>query len=344
MMALLLCIALQDALADEMRTVKLDFNNHNKECVSLSYGNIFVELAPSDKEGSASVIIRFENTSEDKILYLFDRSYSEKTLKKMGIYYDKVFQGKKGKRTTESCPTLRESCKLLPSSETKTLFTVTTTGENQVECKLPIYIARFNEKNLIVTKKNRISLAQKDVILLNIEVPFMSGKYMQLSRDINNMRAEIDRQTFCTNKNHQGTSCETLIRLYTESIKQFKGQIDEAIRDKGYTPEQEGYIRFKDLSERLDEFDLNGRIVKKCSNDVITSSHKCKYCSISLEEIYKKLESYYIDLHNGKVTQKQIMNEVETLNSCASKNKKRPDNSSLKKRINDYYKKIKSKE
>jgi hypothetical protein len=94
----------------------------------------------------------------------------------------------------------------------------------------------------------------------------------------------------------------------------------------------------------LDEFDLNGRIVKKCSNDVITSSHKCKYCSISLEEIYKKLESYYIDLHNGKVTQKQIMNEVETLNSCASKNKKRPDNSSLKKRINDYYKKIKSKE
>lgn len=341
---MLLCIALQDALADEMRTVKLDFNDHNKECISLSYGNIFVELAPLDKEGSANVIIRFENTSEDKILYLFDRSYNEKTLKKMGIYYDKVFQGKKGKRTTESCSTLRESCKLLPSSDTKTLFTVTTTGENQIECRLPIYIARFNEKNLIVTKKNRISLAQKDVILLNIEVPFMSSKYMQISRDINNLRAEIDRQTFCANKSHQGTSCETLIRLYNESIKRFKEQIDEAINDKGYTPGQEGYIRFNDLSERLDEIDLEGRIVTKCSNDITVSSHKCKYCSLSLENIYTKLESYYIDLHNGKVTQKQIMNDVEALNSCASKNKKRSGNNGLKKRINDYYKKIKSKE
>lgn len=80
------------AYADETRTIKLDNKGHEKETVQLSFCNIFVELQKIEEDDQYKISINLENVSEDKILYLFDVPYNEKTLKKTcNLVYDKVF-------------------------------------------------------------------------------------------------------------------------------------------------------------------------------------------------------------------------------------------------------------
>lgn len=59
---------------------------------------IFCGIAKTDEDNQYKISINLENISEDKILYLFDVPYNEKTLKKTcNLVYDKLFPGAKGK-------------------------------------------------------------------------------------------------------------------------------------------------------------------------------------------------------------------------------------------------------
>lgn len=330
---------------DEIKSIKLDNKEHNKETIQLSFCNIFVELQQRNDKELYEVSIKLENVSEDKILCLFNKSYNEKTLKKMKIVYDRLFPGAKGRRNTEKCNGLSESYQLLPSSEPLDILKFQV-SEDSIKCRLPIYIASYNEQNFIIIKKSRYSLAQKEVIELNIDIELKPDEeYVRLSEATDSLINEIKRQTFCSNKNHRGTSVKTLYKIYNNSIDDLKKQVLKIINSRNYMSIDKGHKQFMAIYEKLNSIDLKQLTVTSCGNDKKTRSksiHRCKYCSLSIEDIYKRLESYYIDLYNGKKTKGQIINDVESLYNCAQKNNKRATGRYMS-RISTYYFKIKSK-
>lgn len=344
LLLMLVICSVHPMYGDEIRSIKLDNKDHAKETVSLSFCNLFVELQQRQGEEEYEVSVKLENVSEDKILYLFERPYSEKTLKKMNIVYDKLFPGAKGKRIAEACNSLSESYRFLPSSETKNIFSFQC-NEGLIKCRLPIYIARYDEKNFIIVKKNRITLARKEVIELNIEVELKPDEeFVRLSEAADSLIEEIGRQTFCSNKNHRGTPVNTLYKIYGKSIDDLKNEVRQVVSSRNYTFSDKGYKQFMAVCERLDSIDLEQLTVTSCENDRRVRSrqaHRCKYCSLSVEDIYKRLESCYIDIHNGKKTKEQVMGEVEALYNCAQKNSKRRTDNYMS-RISAYYNRIKS--
>ena len=82
LLLLLISCSVRFAYGDEIKSIKLDNKGHDKEMIQLSFCNIFVELQKGADENQYVVSVKLENISEDKILYLFDKSYSEKALKK----------------------------------------------------------------------------------------------------------------------------------------------------------------------------------------------------------------------------------------------------------------------
>ena len=334
--------------ADETRTIKLDNKGHEKEAIQLSFCNIFVELQKTDEDDQYKININLENVSEDKILYLFDVPYNEKTLKKTcNLVYDKVFPGAKGKRVTESCEELSESCRLLPS-ESKNILNIQGNEESR-KCRLPIYIARSKDEKILLVKKSKVSIAQKEVIELNIAVELKPDEeFVRLSNATDSLINEIGRQTFCSNRNHRGTSLKTLKRIYGKSIDDLKRQTRQVLSSRHYMSSDQGYKQFAGILDRLNAVNLESLTVASCKNDRkapkpgILRKHNCKYCSLSIGDIYKKMESYYIDLHNGKKTKGQIMGVVDELYNCAQKNSKRATGNYMS-RISTYYGKIKAK-
>lgn len=340
---LLMISTVHVAYGDEIKSIRLDNKNHSKEIVSLPFCNIFVELQQGDQDNQYGISIKMENISEDKVLYLFDKSYDEKTLKKEGLVYDKVFQGAKGKRVTEACDRMPAPSRRLKPSETENILSFQS-HENIIKCRLPIYIARYDEKNYIVVKKKKISLAQKEVIELEINVEKKSDEdLIRLSASTDSLIDEIGKQTFCSNKNHRGTPLKTLYSKYNKSIDILKEQVLQ--RTRGYMSTDKEYSEFMAIYNRLDSINLKQLTVTSCRNDKRIKGnygHNCKFCSLSADEIYKRLEAFYIELHNGKATKGQIMSNVEALYNCAQKNTKRNTGNYMS-RISMYYNKIKSK-
>ena len=340
----LICSA-RFAYGDEIKSIKLDNKGHDKETISLPFCNIFVELQLGNEDGQYGIFIKMENISEDKIVYLFDKSYNEKTLKKMKIVYDKLFPGTKRKRIAEACNHIPESYRLLPASEIKNIINFQG-NDNTIKCRLPIYIARYNKKKFVASKKNKISLAQKEVIELNIDVEMKPDEdYIKLSEATDSLIHEIERETFCSNKKHQGISLEALYSRYNKSIDALKRRVLRIVSLRNYMSSDKAYREFMAIHDKLNSINLEQLTVTSCDNDEkpkLKSAHSCRYCSLSAREIYNKLESYYIDLHNGVKTKEQVISDVETLYNCAQKNRKRTLGNYMS-RISDYYNKIKSK-
>ena len=329
------------SFADEQKKITLNNNDHTSETIELAYCNIFVTLKNVDENDNAEILIELENIHESNTLLLFDRAYDEKTLKKIypSIRYDKVFGGSKGKRYIDVCPDIKFTYKINPSGRIQ-LFVKTGNDKAPLVCKLPIYIAKNKNKS-----GSKMLLLAKEVIELEIQVQLKPDEeFIRITDSCKSLIREIDSETFCTNKNHRGESLKVLKSKYEGKISDLKRIIKSIIDSRGYYPSDKAYKKFMEVSGNLDKIDIDAKVVSSCPKDrkKPIPGHKCKKCSLSYEQIYKKLENYYIDIHNGKKTKAQVMSEVESLYTCVSKNKKRSANNSIKSRITTYYNKIKS--
>ena len=332
------------SFADEQKKITLNNNDHTSETIELAYCNIFVSLKDVDDNDNAEIAIELENIHESNTLLLFERAYDEKTLKRMypSITYDKVFGGSKGKRYIDICPDIKYTNQIKSSEKTK-LFVKTGSEKTPLTCKLPIYIAKNKNQS-----GSKMLLLAKEVIELEIQVQLKPDEeFIRITDSYNSLIREIDSETFCTNKNHRGESLKVLKSKYEGKISDLKRIIKSIIDSRGYYPSDKAYKKFMEVSGNLDKIDLDAKVVSSCPKDRKNpipghTGHNCKNCNLTYEQIYKKLENYYIDIHNGKKTKAQVMSEVESLYTCVSKNKKRSANNSIKSRITKYYNKIKS--
>lgn len=338
--ALLVLATSLTSFADEQKKIILNNSDRKKETVELAYCNIFVSLDVDDND-NAEITIELENVHESYTLILFEIAYDEKKLKKMSpsITYDKVFGGSKGKRYIDVCPDIRNTNQIKSSEKTK-LFVKTGSEKTPLTCKLPIYIAKNKNKS-----GSKMLLLAKEVIELEIQVQLKPDEdFIRITDSYKSLIREIDSETFCTNKNHRGESLKVLKSKYESKISDLKRTIKSIIDSRGYYPSDKAYKKFMEVSGNLDKIDLDAKVVSSCPKDRKNPipGHNCKNCNLTYEQIYKKLENYYIDIHNGKKTKAQVMSEVESLYTCVSKNTKRSANNSIKSRITTYYNKIKS--
>lgn len=339
--ALLVLATSLASFADEQKKITLNNSDRTTETIELAYCNIFVSLKDVDDNDNAEITIELENVHESNTLILFERAYDEKTLKKMSpsITYDKVFGGSKGKRYIDVCPDIRYTNQIKSSEKTK-LFVKTGSEKTPLTCKLPIYIAKNKNKS-----GSKMLLLAKEVIELEIQIQLKQDEdYISITDSYEALINDIDSEHFCTNSYHpKGKSLKSLKSKYEGKISDLKKRIKSIVEDRGYYPSDKAYKKFMEVSGKLDAISLN--IVPSCPEDVRPKPgdrHNCKNCSLTYEQIYKKLENFYIDIHNGKKTKAQVMSEVESLYTCVSKNTKRSANNSIKSRITTYYNKIKS--
>ncbi len=313
LISLLVCLTATTVMADEQKKVTLS-SNHDKEMVSLSYCNIFVNLKEVD-DGVGEVSIELENLSESKVLILFDRSYQEKQVKKLTpkMQFDKTFGGTKGKHIISPYSEQLSRVIQLRPSDKQALPNVRVENETSKNVKLPIYIAKYKgSKNLI--------LLEMQLIELIIETELKpSAEYTELSSKCEQLVSEISRNGICTNRSHR-TSAAKQKENYQKRIDDLKGKIDELISSHGWNNGDTGYRKYTELKSKLDGVEFDERDCGR-HKTAVASGHKCNYCGLSLQQIYHKLDDLYKKIYSSsdrKATKASVMGQVNSLYNCCT--------------------------
>lgn len=321
------------AMADEQRKVTLNSDTNKEQMIELPYANIFVSIKGIDDDGNANISIEVENIHEANSLILFDRAYDEKTIKKMkpSLIYDKIFGGSKGARVIENGKDIKSMFRIR-SSEREEVTSLMADGEHNLTCRMPIYIAKNKDK-----KGAKLLLLEKTVLELDIEVQIKPDEvYLNFNDTYNQLIEDIQKEKFCTNKNHKGTSYQKLKKQYEDKIAELKDQITNTVKTRDYKPSSNGYKKFMEIAEKLDSIDIESYKVDHCSLDAVaTPAHSCKYCNLSYKQLHDKLQNIYIQIHNGK-NKASFMAEVKAIKACIDSNKKRKNDGARARCLKDY--------
>lgn len=336
--------------ADEQQRVKLD-DGHTKEQVRLGYCNIFVKKIDSGDDSSAKVTVEIENIDETNVIILFGHAYPEKELKRLSpsISFDKYFNGTKGHRNID---TYREAQNVIfiEPSEKVMLPSILINSEEVHLCRLPLYIAKYEKKNFFKSSngRNKLRLMEKQILELEIEVKLKPDEdFIRLGGECKALIEEIGKQIFCKNSKHR-LSLEKQEAPYKEKIAKIKTEIDEIITRHNWLTSDIGYQRYNDLKRELDRIRLSDR-EGDCGKHT-QARHKCKYCNLSIQQIYHKLDDYYKKIYsnsnsNRKVTKESVMADVNLLYKCCtdgncSKHASSWNSSEYKSKIIDRYTRI----
>lgn len=359
----LLFFAAMGSYADEQQKVKLD-DGHRRELVRLGFCNIFVTKINSDNDGNTNVTVEIENLDESNVIILFGHAYPEKELKELtpSITFDKNFPGTKGHRNIDTYREARNVIFIEPSEKSMLPEIQVKKGEVYL-CRLPFYIAKYKEKNFLGANigRNKMLLMEKQILELEVEVEEEikpDKDYIKMEQECSALVEEISKQTFCNNTKHK-QSLDKQEAPYKEKITKIKSEIDAIINQHNWTPGDKDYQRYDALKQKLNAIDFTV-YERDCGNSRMHKStpvsppsrhnlgHSCKYCNLSLQQIYHKLDDYYKKIYNSsnrKVTKESIMADVNLLYKCCTdgsctKHASLWSNSEYKSKITDRYKRI----
>lgn len=313
----------------QQRRVRLG-DAHSKEQLQFDFCNIFVTKEDIDNEGNSKVIIEIENRDESNVIILFGRSYLEKDLKQLSpksISFDKHFPGTKGDRNIDAYREARNDFIVDPSEKCK-LPEIQVENSETYKCRIPLYIAKYKEKSFLSflgigsNGKNKLLLMEKQVLELEIEnIVKPDENYIRLDNAANELIEKIGKQTFCTNTRHK-PSLKEQKALYKEKIDKIKYEIEEIILRNRWFSQDKEYRRYGEIKQKLDNIDWHEGDCGKHSTPI--TRHNCKYCNLSLQEIYYKIDDYYKKIYNSnnrKSTKDAVMADVNLLYKCCTDGK-----------------------
>ena len=348
LMVLLLVASMATAYGDEQKDVKL--NTDDKQAmVELSYCNIFLEIENVDQYGKVTVSVAMENTGETNELLLFDRGYDESTLKEMQppIVYDDIFGGSKGHRTIEACEGIEQNFHISPSYKEMVLSLSVEEGKTAV-CRLPIYIAQYQtKKKFIFIKKEQLVMLEKQVVELNIDVEIRpNAAYQELADSCAALLSELDGVMFCTNKKHK-PSLYMQRKVYLDRIEAYTERINEMIKQNGWMPTHKMYKLCEGLKQELKQINLDEK-EGDCGKHKVYYTHRCRYCNLSLQQIYHKLDDYYQRIYSSSdrsAVKEQVIGDVKALynccvDKCCRSHSRQWSKSEYKSKITDRYNRI----
>jgi len=333
----LLALCAFTSRADEQHVITLDGPD---AATTLEFPDYTIFVHVDANASQPAVIVEVENSAEGvPFLMLYHGSYTEKQLKKNcnpSATYDKTFGGTKGKRDIQPCPELLNPLfQICRGQRSKVAHILMKEGDSHT-MTLPIYQARpkgRSAEKLVIQSLNVIEL-QLDL------VTFEDTEYNEMRSVCDKLFDEMGSAVLCTNANHKGTSYKELKADFSSRIESLKTALTNCIEEREGTS-RSNVEEMKEMLKTLNNIDLKSMEVSHCKNDRAGGGggHSCKYDKLSYQEIYERLEDIYQQIHNGKVTVKQVKSDVEMLNTCA-KMRKRKTGSNFLKGIERYYNKI----
>lgn len=335
-----LCAIAISTYADEQRKIKLDAD-HQNEMIRYALCNIFVANEGEGSDGITNVSINIENTDETNGIFLFGHAYPEKDLKRLtpSITYDKHFPGTKGRRTLDTYQGLKNVVFIEPVS--KSFIHEIQVGEEEiVKYRLPLYIAKYKGKS-----RKKILLLEKQVIELEIECETKDVDLIRLNEECDSLLKELESVTLCPNRRHK-PSLDNQKQPYNKRIERKIAEIDSIVGTHQWPQTSKRYLAYDSLKTQLKDIDLS-KYERDCGRHQ-GRGHQCKYCNLSLQQIYNKLDDCYIKIYNSnnrKETKAAVISEVNMLYRCCTDSNCRNHSSAWKKsefksRIIDRYNRI----
>lgn len=321
---IMLGMVVANAFCDEQKDITLS-DDHNEEFVTLpSLCNIFASLKVNDEE-NGTLTLQIENIGEEYTLLFFGADFNEKYLKRLNpkITYHKIFGGSKGKRLTDYSRDI-DGLKKIDPSEKRVLVSKEVGNGALQTIRFPIYIAKYKG-----TKRNAIELMEKQVVELNIRVELKPDEdYIRLSEEVSKYIERLEDKPLCTHKRHRAT-LEQQKDFYSRQREGITEQIDSILRaHTNWFKGDRGYEKYDSLHIALQSIDLDspkyrtancGKASLHKSSPKPKAKHSCKYCGLSLAQIYHRLEDYYQKIYsssNRTATKKAVIGDVRTLYNC----------------------------
>ena len=343
-----LCLAALTSLADEEKKVRLS-EDHPQEMLQLGPCNVFISKGETDANGMAPLIVEVENSLEDQALLVFHVAYSEKGLKngRPQITFWKNFPGS---HDIENCDGLSRDIIITPSDKVTVPVNMRSGSDSPARLILPIYIAKDKKKGF-----NKLELREKLVYTFDIEAETGPSKeYLDLESRCNELVKEIMGKSFCNNPKHD-VSLEDQEAPYVERAQALNEEIEQAIKSHDLKAGDAGYEKYNALKSKLKESQFTEKDCGKHKGGggggynppkppkPPKPKSTCKYCSLSLSQIYQRMNDYYIKIRNQKVTKQQVIGDVNALYNCASQHSSEwKSNSSVRSKILENYKRIKN--
>lgn len=320
--------------ADEEKAVKLN-DSIRQKTIEFANCNIFVSKGETDDDENTKVAIEIENKDESNVVILFGHTYPEKELKKLSpsIRFDKKYP-----KTNRSLDTFKEGKNVLfidpTNDKQKIIEGIQIKKDEKYSCHLPFYIAKYKSN-----KRNKMLILEREILELEIEVEVKPDmNFIRLENECNDLIDSIGKKTFCPNAKHK-PSLEKQKSLYKERIDSLVSVII-GFRDKYYSQDK-GYKRYDELKQKLDgiqfvEIDCGG------PHTPPPPPKKCKYCNLSAQQIYHKLDDIYKKIYNSnnrKATKNSVMSDVNLLYNC-SRHSGTWKKSNFESKIRERYKQI----
>lgn len=324
----------------------------------LEFGRIILTKGETeDKLGRTPITITLENSSNEYYFLLFERDWSKKALKreKPRIVFDKNYPGEKSIQAVQKVKGIdilqRIIIRYYGNNLCKLPQIFVEEGET-FECQLPIYVAKYKKtlfcERIVLTRylENRISITVEKA---------KDEEYDQLKMDcdslVNAFVADFTNKVFCTNPLHH-PSFKEQVKDYTQTIDDLRLKINTTLYNHKWPSESKEYERYEALKDQLGRIETDINLYEHdCGNDrthTKAQQHSCVYCKLSLEEIYNKLDQYYIQLYVKETTKNAIIKDVEKLYrcctdpSCSKHATEWKKGNKYKNKITDRYKQIKS--
>lgn len=349
MKKLLLCIiaicfcGIQWASADEIRSIRMDNRTNTNFAFAItsvnfsSIGSIGFDLKDVDDDGNYSIEITIENNHDSYSLYVFTRSYSAKDLRRLipSLVYTKAFK----EDYTSACEgAFRESdgaVRITPGQ--KAVLTLSGNEKQpQFEAVIPLYFAK---KAKCVFNYDTLLDVRKEVLQFDVEI-LPTYAYEKLSQAVEDKMESLSglKYTVCNHKSGKKhhPSLESQQEQTRISIDSLRNDILSQMpnHEKG----SRRYQEYEALLARLDGFDISSVPVVDCPvRDQICSCPE-HIASMSMEQIYRRIEELYFDIYRGKVSKNQVMGEVNALKVHSGHVKRDP--TSVKSGIIKYYNRI----
>ncbi len=372
------CLAATTAFA-QVSVIKIHLNEDKPQdevtifdINDIDQGHIFIKInGEPDNQGRTPVQIELENTSASFEFLLFNHAWSKKELrKKQKVFFDKGIGD--NALPVENLALDPSKGYLIPRDSKYTFPDILVDEGKTYVCMIPIHLAK--PKPNLFSKRKKI-VRGIPTYTIEISVENKDENYDKLKRECDSLHFAFDRaikrEEFCTHAKHRPSFDDQTIE-YTDANQELRKQIEPLLYNNSIPKESKKYKRYQALSDSLDKMD--NALVKykgethecvKCSrrfnkpkpdpkpdsnygsNSIGNSDgggYKCSYCSLSLQEIYNRLDRLYQKLFIGQVQKSAIIKEANALYRCGTthSNSKRANGNSYKASINEFYNKIKN--
>lgn len=320
------CLAITSAFPQIVKDFKLsEDKTHDERPIDDQQegevGRIFAKImGDPDSQGRTPVQLELENSSSRYKFLLFDRAMSKKQLRKKPnrIVIDPYYGGETSMKV-ENIKLMNEGVIVVIESYSRYLFPEILVEEGKTyECQIPI--------NLTEPKRGLFSKKKKKMVrpiscTIRISVDTKDELYDKLEHECDSLLADFNdalaREEFCTHKLHRPTF-EDQTYKYTSANQKLRDRISRPLREKGWPKDSKRYKRYEALLASLDKMDSKLEGYSHDCGKHNVKRHNCAYCKLSLQQIYNRLNSLYIDLYNGDKQKSAVIKEANALYKCCT--------------------------